>query len=616
MKTAKWTGIALAAALMIMLTGYLIGLQSGTQMQPLFSAEVFGSGGTERVDCWMNGEGKCFLFLPGYAEMEEVRMKMNTENPVFIDGVQLTGGMDCGAFQTDTEYELVYEAWGREQRTTVAFLRSSAIAAMYIDTASGAMEYIHSKKGNEESGDVRLYRADGTLDYSGRVSDIHGRGNNTWDAYDKKPYSLNLQEEADLLDMGRAERWILLANAGDPSHMRNRIVYDFADEIGMAFTPGCEWVDLFLNGEYAGLYLLSERNEVHPERVNIELEESFLVSLEPKDRIARQEYSYIATKAGQALRIHAPQSLSEEKLQSLEQTWQSVENAILAENGTDSATGKGWKEVIDAESWVKKYLVEEIFGSGDACFISQFFWKNAGGTDDRVYAGPVWDFDRSMGLSFMWELVCPQTMYANRLKVKDGFDAPWFHALYQKEEFRERIAELYETEFLPRLDRLFSERIFEYADRIERAGEMNRQRWGIDQDVRSEAEYISEFMKQRMDFLSSIWTEGREYYVIKADHTFGGFYGYYYVEPGQCLSDLPVLENTENMTFLGWYRRDNGEAFRADQPVWEDMEIVARWQDKPNRTLGQIGKLLPLGVIAVMFMILLAADIRRIKRGG
>ena len=154
------------------------------------------------------------------------------------------------------------------------------MATVYIDTESGNMDYIHENKENKESGKISIYTSVEGIDYSGDLTSIKGRGNNTWDEFEKKPYNIELQNESNLLGMGKASQWVLLANADDHSNLRNKLVYDFSDEIGLEFSPDSRWVDLYLNGEYAGLYLLSERNEVHENRVNIDKTDGALLSIE------------------------------------------------------------------------------------------------------------------------------------------------------------------------------------------------------------------------------------------------------------------------------------------------------------------------------------------------
>ena len=116
---------------------------------------------------------------------------------------------------------------------------------------------------------------------------IRGRGNATW-LWEKKPYSLTLSKSADLLGMGAAKEWILLTNAPDPTHLRNKIAYDLAAEVGLLYSPESNWVDLYLNGEYTGLYLLTERNEIHPQRIPAG-NGTFLVSMELESRLKSEK---------------------------------------------------------------------------------------------------------------------------------------------------------------------------------------------------------------------------------------------------------------------------------------------------------------------------------------
>ena len=606
--------LCLAAVTVVMIIVILAcALQTEQRAAAPFDLRISAGGADEVISLWEE-DGAYYAFLPGYADLSKVRIKLNTSVPVYVDGKAITDGMSCEMFRPGDVYDLTYTAWGRERCDTVAFLQSANIAAMYIDTESGSMDYIHDQKGNEEAGRISVYGQDGTLDYAGQLLSINGRGNNTWDYFDKKAYSMKLSEEADLLGMGQAQKWILLANADDPSHLRNKIIYDFAAEIGLTYSPDCQWVDVYLNDEYAGLYLLSERNELHTERIDISPADSFVVSLEKLDRLAPQNYAHVITEEKQALRIHYPQDPSKEELTELAAVWQCVENAILAENGVDAGSGKSWQELIDLDSWVKKYLVEEVFANGDACFISQYFYYDGENAAGKIYAGPVWDYDHTLGTRVAWALTIPNSFYANRLHVKDGFDSPWFHTLYQKDEFYDRMTAEYEAVFLPALERLLETRIRDYAQQIESAAAMDHIRWAVESGgMDSEVAEIAGFLERRIDFLSEVWLEGAEYHMVKADQGFGAFYGYFAVCPGACLEPLPELEATENDVFTGWYYAGTNTPVDFDQPITEDIEIYAKWEDSQSKRMGQIAKLAPLAVIAVMGMALLAVEIKRMR---
>lgn len=563
----------------------------------------------QKITLWECETGGYYVFLPGFAQLDQVQIVLNTAEKLRIGDVILTHGMDCSSFLLDTSYELSYTYWGIPRTQTITFLQSKNVASLFLDTESGSMDYVHRKKDQEESGSITLYTCDGVLNFAGTLESVNGRGNHTWENFEKKPYSIKLTREADLLGMGAAQKWILLANADDTSNMRNKIVYDFADQVGAPYSPDSDWVDLYLNGEYAGLYLLCERNEIHPERVAVDTDGSFLVSLERKDRLINQGYPHISTQNQQYLRIHSSEdAVTADRIRG---TIQRVENAILAEDGIDPETGKHWTELINVESWVNKYLVEEVFGNGDACYISQFFYTD-GDVDGRVYAGPVWDFDHCIGTPAGWALMYPNSLYANRLYVKSGYSTPWFYNLYQKDAFYEAIIEKYRDQYLPALDVLVSEKIFEYADHISSAATMNRVRWSQpDVSTQEEVDYLCDFLKKRIQFLSDIWINSKQYCVIRVDQGFGAFYGYIMVEPGEIFDGLPVLDGSTAFHFEGWFDEKTGLPFDASQPVTSDMQLYAKWEKSISNTLDDYIKLLPLVLLGIFGMVFLGVDIKR-----
>ena len=590
-------GIIYIATAAFLALAVFCGMLTAEETEPYLLAEVTSGSKTEQIRLWQDGEGDFFVFLPGYARLEETRLRTNAPGKFLLDGQMPADGVSCGAYQLDTAYALTQPdgtALG-----TLTFVQSRGVGTMYIDVRSGSMDYIHENRGNEEPGSYSLYTPGGALEHSGSVESLKGRGNATWWSSEKKPYSLKLAAEADLLQMGAAKNWVLLANSADAAHIKNKAVMDFAGEAGLAYTPQCEWVDLYLNGEYAGLYLLSERNEIHAQRVDIPAEGSFLVSLELESRLVEREYPHIVTEAEQALRIHE----SSLDTQTLTDIWQSAENAILAEDGVDPVTGKSWQELIDLDSWAEKYLLEEVFGNADACSISQFFYYDGG----KIFAGPAWDYDATM-MKFV-----PQTLYGNRFQACEGKPTPWFHGLYQKDAFLDRVKELYETKFRPLLAELLGTGMDAYGRQIAGAAAVNRRRWQTaDPDVSREK--AKAYMLERMEFLDSLWLREEEYCLVFVELGEGISGAYYAVRPGECLRDLPSLgEDT-----LGWYSLESGEAFDVTKPVWEDTAIYlkkAETQQEETAVYAQeetgalrVSRLAPAILFALALAALVCAD--------
>lgn len=531
--------------------------ESGGENFP-FSVILSSDNETERICCWKNID-KYYVFLPSYAELSQARLHANKIYKIIIDSQPIVDGMTCENFPLNTPLPLSYSARDGEHNCTVIFVQSGNVPTMYIDVPSGSMEYIHEKKGNSEAGTMRLYSAEGVLEHHGDLESIKGRGNSTWED-EKKPYSLTLRQEADLLGMGKASKWILLANSGDYSHLRNKISFDIAKEVNLPYSPECTWTDLYLNGEYAGLYLLCERNEVHPQRINIDSDSSFLVSVEPGWRLQMQGYPYVVTDSAVALRIHH----SSMEMDAVRRIWQSAENAILAEDGVDPQTGKIWDELIDVDSWVRKYLIEEIFANIDSCLASEFFFYEE--ADGKIYAGPIWDMDVILESGSL-ESLSPRAILAGRPHLWNETDSPFFYyALLQKEKFYGRMVELYQQEFHPLLMRLLDSGLEQYGQQTVRAAAANKMRWPVG-DASENIDRMRTYLMERMQFLDDYWVNKETYYLVQAQH---GAVWAFAVLPGEVLDYLPVFEGE------AWYIMDTDEPFDRTVPVNDDIAIYSK----------------------------------------
>ena len=596
--------ILVLSVLLMLLTAGILGYYQITMINQIpISAKITSNGASETVTCWQNENGEYYLFLPAYAELSEVSIRKETSVELFLDGMPILDGMSGEELETDRPYVLTYTLYGKERRGTLTIMRSGGVPTMYIDTLSGNMDYIHEKKRNEESASIRLYDANGILCNDADIEAINGRGNSTWQWYDKKPYSLHFASEIDLLGMGAAKEWILLANAADKSNIRNKLVYDFAAALGLDYSPESDWVDLYLNGNYAGLYLLCERNEVHENRVNISGERICLVSMEMESRLKEANLAHVLTEAKQALRIHYPLQIDTDTFASLSYAWQSVENAILSENGIDELTGKSWQELIDPESWAKKYLIEEVFGNIDAGYLSQYFYMDESG---KAFAGPVWDYDHALGSYEHWQLESPNILTINEFRESDR---PWFYALCQKEEFLKCVISVYQAEFVPLMETVFMEDIEKYLISLSEAAAMNSVRWFAGENWTDSVYDIALYMDEKIDFFDSFWLSDTEFHFVYFGED--GHTSYQLIAQGETVAKVPVLDDTVSAKFIGWYYEGTDEPFDPEAPICEDIVLYAKWENIPVSKIKTLVKIMPVGVIAVIFLGLLFIDIKR-----
>lgn len=550
--------------------------------------EIQCSEGSERIKLWEDGQGNAYAFLPEPVTPEQIVFQLPAGSRVTLDGNPLVTGEIGETLCFDRSYLL--EAAG--ERYTLSFVSVGSMPTMYVDVTSGSMDYIHMDKENEERGKLRLYREDGLLSYSGMLRSVKGRGNATWE-WEKKPYGLTLMQDADLLGMGAAKHWVLLSNVYDDSHIRNKTVYDTAAAFGLSYSPDSRWVNLYLNGEYAGLYLLCEKIELHPQRVN--LEGGSLISLEKRDRLWQYEENQFLTDGDIPVRIRETSDPT-----ALKEKINTLERAILAPDGIDPVTGRSWLELIDLDSWARKYLVEEVFGNLDAGSISQFFyWEDM---EDRVYAGPVWDYDVSMGNPKSWQTRDVNTLFAQRPHLWNPEDTPWFYALFQKEAFRETVMRLYEQELRPLLTELLRSGMADSGVLVSQGAAANALRWQTE-DPGQSLNRILEFMEERLAFLDGLWLRREDYRLVSVFINWHVM-ACYAVPEGGTVPYREVPGDWDTIHYVGWYNASDDTPFDFDTPIREDTLIYLKEEDAAEASgISLGGKVLYVPAAALLLLL-------------
>lgn len=145
---------------------------------------------------------------------------------------------------------------------------SGSLPVMYINTEN------HEEIKSKEDYLAATYYIEGVDGFGTAETplalQIRGRGNYTWTGYDKKPYRLKLDKKAELFGMNNSKHWALLAHADDnQGFMRNITGFQLARLIGFDYTPAEQPCEVVLNGEYIGLYFLTETVRVDKKRVNV-----------------------------------------------------------------------------------------------------------------------------------------------------------------------------------------------------------------------------------------------------------------------------------------------------------------------------------------------------------
>ncbi|MBQ7765254.1 MAG: CotH kinase family protein [Lachnospiraceae bacterium] len=469
-----------------------------------------------------------YLFLPDYMNLSEVYVvSSGAENCIveFEGNPVEEKSATSYVFEENKDYNVTVN----DRTVTFQIMKGSALPSVWIHT-EGQMDYVHEDKANMVNGEISVLSGTGEPEYAGNMESFHGRGNSSWSAA-KKSYTFKTEGLVSLLGMTPGRGWVLQGGALDATCMRNKIFMDMAVECGLENSVDSEWVDLYIDNEYYGCYLLTEKITVASGRLEIgDLEEQmevlndlpldeysqfnvpgeiavkgYLVENDPADisggyllevetYIHRYnlESSGFITREGIPILVKGPEHASYNQVLYISSYVQEFEEALYAPDGYNS-NEKYYLDYIDLESFALRYLIEEISKNIDAGFSSYFFYKPEG--EDKMYAGPVWDFDTGIGNSLWGDqemLRDPKDLYVNR--------AIWSEQLWAKPDFQEAVKELYAEELMPYLDELIENGLDEYENTIYESVQMEAVLMGrenVDEDFR----FIKEFLQGRRDWL-------------------------------------------------------------------------------------------------------------------
>lgn len=331
----------------------------------------------------------------------------------------------------------------------LAVMKSENISAMFITTADknyGRQWVDSSPNHSNDAGkktDVSLYMTDGNGKkiYDGALTSWKGRGNSTWGTSAKKPYQIKLDKKTDLLktgdDSNKGKTWILLANALDRTLIKNALAFDLAAYLGCTETPQYTFVDLYTDGEYRGNYVLCEKVQINKGRVDInDLEAVNKVEDESATAQSTNKYGcqlqynptasvpegtdisggyiiemdsafYAAENSWFKVRVgsyyymfvvKSPEYATKEQVEYISEYMFEALHALR--DDVCSYTKAGVEELVDVNSVGAMYALNEYTSNIDYTASSTYFFLPENGNENyahKLYAGPAWDFDTSLG---------------------------------------------------------------------------------------------------------------------------------------------------------------------------------------------------------------------------
>lgn len=331
--------------------------------------------------------------------------------------------------------------------TPITIMRSASIPSVSLSSADATQDraWIESSAdhSNKAKGSMTMVWPDGSVSYSGGLSQIKGRGNYTW-TLSKRPYQIKLSSAADLLCTGdganAAKTWVLLACYGDPALMRDMISFGMARSMGQSQTPESCFVDLWYDNEYRGTYQLCEKVQIGSGRVDIDEDSgSFLVELDAA--YYTDESTWFNTSVGPFV-MKDSDDASEPQLSDASEMFQKLIDAgsdpalFDVNERTDSTSLTPEDPVMDLDSAVVQWLINTLAKNRDFNYSSTFFYYDA--ACNTVFSGPLWDHNAAYGDH-------PKAVAQSVTGMEYSSDS-WY---YDNPLFRKRVREVFNDTFKP-----------------------------------------------------------------------------------------------------------------------------------------------------------------------
>lgn len=310
---------------------------------------------------------------------------------------------------------------------------------------------------------------------------IHVRGN-TSRTFDKLGYRVNLLDEAGentpqpLLGMDAHHEWALHGPILDKTLMRNYMWYNIAGEI-MDYAPNVRFCELVLNGEYKGVYVLTEIITAGKEGGRLDLtvdakNNTFTGYCLLLDRLDGDEYNHLKSFSTYTLRTKhkleivypGASNLTPELYEGIKRDFSAFEKALYSYDYNDDKYG--YKKRIDVDSFVDYFLLNEFTCNYDAGWLSTFLYKDV----DGKFKMCVWDFNSAC--DNYQQAVMPD----NRFEIQMTL---WFYMLFKDKDFTERCIQRYrELRKTVLSEEYLCSYIDEVADYLGPAIDRNYEVWG------------------------------------------------------------------------------------------------------------------------------------------
>lgn len=561
--------------LVLSLTAYALNVSEKGGMPPF---EVV----TDRSDVCRVGSdisiykssSKYYLFLPASVDLDNVKVRYTGDLQFYNDETGELYGKDSVVSMSLQTGTVAFFEYDKGEDTyymySVNVMKAESCATIYmkLDGGDRALKTINSSHSATAEGTVTITDNDGSVIFDGALTKLKGHGLTSYEGSGqlntKNSYNINIGEKCELIPgAGKSKKWTMLRirtsgnyDATGMSYITAFYTYN-ALVRGSYFNICARFVDVYINGEYRGVYILTERMDNSGSMKVTDLEslteyknvsiKSVNKKTDPAIAAGIKSYSYnsssntaddvditggyvlevmcghygecgFQTKHGMYLNIKNPAYPSQEQVQYIAKYVQDFENALFSATGYNS-DGHHYTEYIDETSWAAQTLVYAYYLNWEIYRTSTYIHKDVDGSEHGVLTfGPVWDFESGPGVlgdttlfgtTFAYDVEQQYTWFQQAWKKGD-----YVHLVWQMNERMKGIINVL-------LGKSTGNEIFTFDDMsefIRTSQEMNWVRWKQPDTYAKRLKSMKSSLDTRYtNWFGNIWNDSKYLMGITAD---------------------------------------------------------------------------------------------------
>lgn len=270
-------------------------------------------------------------------------------------------------------------------------LPNTGLPVVIINTPNS--KPILSKEEYIVGSDITVLNADMTYDFQGEMK-IKGRGNATWHSYPKKPYAIKLENKKSLLGFPQSKKWTLLAEFCDKSMLRTAFMLEMSKACSLKYTVNYKHVEVILNGQYNGTYILTEKVEKDKNRIDIK-SDGFIIEYDGYANLEPLWFTTTRDRRMYSFKYPDPDggiAEGDDNFNYISNFMNELEKSLYSYKYKDPEIG--YRHYIDSRSFARWYILMELLGNVDP---NRFYVMEERGAKLEMY--PAWDAEWSLGLA-------------------------------------------------------------------------------------------------------------------------------------------------------------------------------------------------------------------------